>query len=278
MVRIRGRLGRGVSVVAVISALIGLAILGGTPRDAEAQAIPPTRFFGVAFVNGLPAAPGVTVRALVGPTTCASATVDSQSSYVLDVPAASVRAGCGFNGARVTFLVEGLPAEQVGVWQAGAFVSLNLTSVRGGPPPPPSTVQVTYPAGWNIVAGPRGMTFPQASGPLYTLQAGDRAYRVVSPTAGVLPGRGYWAFFPRRTTVTLSGAAAGLEQISAPAGQWVMVGNPGYVGATVTGADAVFTWDAGRGIYVAGRTLLPGQGGWAISYRGGIVAVSALLQ
>lgn len=263
----------------ILAAVLAVTALGVPTGWASAQAIPPTRFFGVAFVDNLPAAPGATVRAFIGGTLCASATVDAQSGYMLDVPSASVRAGCGVNGRVVTFTIEGLPAAQSGTWQAGAFVRLNLASIRGGPPPPPSTVQVTYQPGWNLVAGPRGMTFPQASGPLYTFQAGDRAYRVQPSTTGVLPGRGYWAFFSRQTIVTLSGAASGIEQVAAPAGQWVMIGNPGYVDAAVTGADAVFVWDALRGVYApATRPLRPGQGAWAISYRGGTITISALLQ
>src|SRR5437764_111119 len=66
-------------------------------------------------------------------------------------------------------------------------------------------VPVQYRAGWNLVGGPAGTVFG-ASGSLYSLAAGDTAYSPSAGDAAVSSGRGYWAYFPRDTTVALNGA------------------------------------------------------------------------
>src|SRR5580700_6681330 len=64
----------------------------------------------------------------------------------------------------------------------------------GGPPP----MEVTYGAGWNIVA----VTTPSNPfGPvakmLYTLRPGDSDYEVVTTDSVLQPGVGYWVYIPR---------------------------------------------------------------------------------
>ena len=139
----------------------------------------------------------------------------------------------------------------------------------------PTGPSVTYSTGWNLIGAPAGTTVTQASGVLYTYEAGDTAYESLPNTSPVVGGRGYWAYFTAPTTVTLNGTSASSAGIAAPAGQWVMVGNPSTsTSVTVRGADVVYAWNVSTGAYQATTTLSPGQGAWAIILNGGTVTVS----
>jgi hypothetical protein len=128
--------------------------------------------------------------------------------------------------------------------------------------------------GWVLVAAPGGTTFSGAQGSLYTLQAGDDAYESLSPNTGVAAGEGYWAYFAGPATVALSGQSTSNAAIQAPAGVWVMVGNPSATDTlAVHGADTVFVYDAAGGQYSQTTTLNPGQGAWALSYSGGTITI-----
>lgn len=141
-------------------------------------------------------------------------------------------------------------------------------SVASGP-------TVTYSAGWNLVAGPGGTAFPQASGKLYTAQAGDAAYEISSPMAGVGTGRGYWAYFPSGATVTLNGSGVASASITAPPGQWVMVGDPsGTSTVTIRGADRALSFDPISNSYINVTTLSPGHAALAYSSNGGTITLS----
>ena len=146
--------------------------------------------------------------------------------------------------------------------------STTIVIVASGP-------SVTYTAGWNQVAGPAGMTFPQCSGPLYTFQAGDTAYEAISNTTGVASGLGYWCYLSAPTTITLVGTGTTTASVVAPAGQWVEVGNPSATtSVTVKGADAVVTYNQATNSYVPVTTLAPGKGAWAISLSGTTLTIS----
>lgn len=153
---------------------------------------------------------------------------------------------------------------------------------------------VVYNAGWSLVAGPVGMDFSSADGPLYTLQSGDSAYETVvslpvlereaATPAGPRAGSGYWAYFDRPVTITVprafpprrSGGAPGpaVFLVTAPAGQWVMIGNPFSVPVTVSGADALVGYDAVHGYAVGSVTPLPpGRGLFAYSSFGAAIAM-----
>lgn len=128
--------------------------------------------------------------------------------------------------------------------------------------------------GWNLVSGPTG-TILAAVGSLYSIGSGDGAYVSSAGDAPIAGGRGYWAFFPAATTVRLNGAGERRATVQAPAGQWIMIGNPSGVQATtVSGADQVLIWDAVAGGYEAVTQLAPGQGAWAISLNGGVITLT----
>jgi hypothetical protein len=53
-----------------------------------------------------------------------------------------------------------------------------------------------------------------------------------------------------------------------------MIGNPGNTVATVSGADVVLVYNPANSQYTQTTQLLPGQGGWAGSVRGGPVTIT----
>jgi hypothetical protein len=161
--------------------------------------------------------------------------------------------------AAVTLVLVGL-----GLWRTS---SVPATAAAGVP--------VRFTAGWNLVAGPAGTVF-NAVGPAYTLGPADSAYVSSAGDAPVSGGKGYWAYFPADTTVTLNGAGAAGFNVQAPAGQYLTIGNPSGVQAvTVSGADQVLIWDAKAGSYQAVTQLAVGQGAWALSDNGGALTLTA---
>ena len=134
---------------------------------------------------------------------------------------------------------------------------------------------VTYHAGWNFVAGPRGTRFSGAIGPLYTLVSGDSGYRSIPAGQPAIDGYGYWAYFPSDTTVTLDGSGGVFFTVLAQPGQWLMVGNDSGVGPMrILGASAAQSYDSQSGRYQATNTLNPGQGAWVLPNANGVIAVA----
>ncbi|MGI8553817.1 MAG: hypothetical protein ACR2PL_23965 [Dehalococcoidia bacterium] len=128
--------------------------------------------------------------------------------------------------------------------------------------------------GWNLISAPAG-TDLSAAGALYTLQPGDTGYEMVQPAAGTHPGLGYWAFFSNIRPITLTAGDNAPYRVTVAAGQPIQIGNPsGTEVASVSGADVVLAYDAVQGNYLPTRTLLPGQGAWAIANNGGVITVA----
>jgi hypothetical protein len=133
---------------------------------------------------------------------------------------------------------------------------------------------VAYLSGWNLISGPQGTAVSGNTGSLYTFQGGDTAYETLDAGGNLQPGEGYWAYFSGGVSGTLPGAGPQTYSVFLPAGQYVMIGNPGSTPATVTGADQVVAFDPVANQYVSATTLAPGQGAWAISLAGGAVTVT----
>lgn len=137
-------------------------------------------------------------------------------------------------------------------------------------------LSVIYPAGENLISGPPGTVVSGAQGPLYTYQAADSGYETIAAGTPLQAGLGYWADFAAPTTVILAPAqslfSGGSITVPLPAGHWIMVGNPWSSQATLSGADAIFTYDPVKG-YAAAISLAPGQGAWAISVKGGTLTI-----
>jgi hypothetical protein len=152
-------------------------------------------------------------------------------------------------------------------------------TVRFTPPPTPSTASpvgqtVTYAAGWNLIAGPQGMHFSQADGPLYTFRPGDADYDVVDSSTTALTGYGYWAYFDQPTPVTLSGASVDSASVHILGGHFVLLGNPSAT-ATVTIHDAAYAvgWNSQSNSYEPVTSLAPGQSAWVYVTRDDVVTV-----
>jgi hypothetical protein len=161
------------------------------------------------------------------------------------------------------------------LWLLFALALLALLG-RGGTAAQAQGVGISYRAGWNIVAGPDGTLLP-GSLRLLTLGSGDPDYVTLPPQGPIAGGRGYWAYFAADTSVALSGAGAATAQVPAPAGQFVMIGNPsGVQSASVAGADEVDVWDPVAAAYMQTTTLGVGQGGWAMSRTGGTITISGV--
>lgn len=169
------------------------------------------------------------------------------------------------------------PAAGVLALLAGSLLLVGAPSARAQTPAPATASPgntVTYAAGWNLVAFPQLTDLSQVAGPLYTMQAGDTDYETIDPTQGTQTGFGYWAYFASSGSVTLNDAGPFFATL-APAGSYIMVGNPsGTSSAVVSGADLVYTYDPVAG-YNQTPILNPGQGAWVLSYAGAPITVSA---
>lgn len=139
----------------------------------------------------------------------------------------------------------------------------------------PAGTSVTYPAGWNLVAGPRATGFSGAANPIYTLLDGDPGYRVLPASTPAESGFGYWAYFRQATTVRLSGAGGPFYSAPAQPGDWFMIGNDNATTPMrVLNASQVLVYDPQSASYKASDILQPGQGAWVEAGTGGEVDVA----
>src|SRR5262245_22724098 len=69
-------------IVAAVLLIAGSATVSGTP--ASAQATPPARFFGTAYLRGVPAPPGTVVEARIGGVFCGAGFVSGSGMYSVD--------------------------------------------------------------------------------------------------------------------------------------------------------------------------------------------------
>lgn len=134
------------------------------------------------------------------------------------------------------------------------------------------TGQITYVPGWNLIAGV-GVRVGGTDGSIYTFQAGDANYESLPPGAILELMKGYWVHFDQPTAETLPAVTGVAPVVQLPAGQWVMIGNPFDKGATVAGADVVYTYDLTSSQYQQASVIRAGQGAWAYSASGGTVTV-----
>lgn len=170
----------------------------------------------------------------------------------------------------------------VGLLLAAAMTAVTAGAQDNTPPPCPGLpdmcpVLVTYQIGWNMVAGTEGnlpgatnaTVFSGVDGPLYTLQARDADYQVVSASAPLAPGRGYWAHFTKATLELIAQVRNPQPVVlSLPAAQFVMIGDPFSTSAAVNGGDVIDAYDPLAGTYQQTNVLHVGQGAWAYSTRG----------
>ncbi|MHB8574558.1 MAG: hypothetical protein ACYDCQ_04430 [Dehalococcoidia bacterium] len=151
-----------------------------------------------------------------------------------------------------------------------------VAAARQAPAARAAGITIRYSAGWNLVGGPDGTVF-NSSGATYTLGGGDADYVQNPGSAPIAGGKGYWAYFPTDTNVTLNGAGLPSVRVTLPPNQYVMIGDPsGTQSALVDGVfDQVLTYNASSQRYDTTTTLDIGQGAWVISSAGGTVTLTA---
>jgi len=120
------------AVVALLSSLLVASVSAQPPT-------PPNRFFGDVTLDGAPAPAGTNVSADIGGNVCGQTTVEADSTYVLDVVSSGQTAGCGTEGASVSFTVGGSPAGTQ-AWSSGQFSELDLAGAAAPPTVVPPTV------------------------------------------------------------------------------------------------------------------------------------------
>ena len=187
---------------------LGVALVLGAAR-AGAQ-LPPTRVFGTVTVDGQPAPAGTVVQAFVGEKQCGEGLVrrisdDLPLGYVVDVAGATQVAGCGTDGATITFRVGGVPANETATFATGTFIRLDLT-VRGQVATPTPGAPTPPPFGAAPAATPTAVASPGAAS-LTPAEPGGatEAPAVATPTATVTAGPG----LPVRTATPAGSAQEG---------------------------------------------------------------------
>ena len=177
---------RGVLVGAIVALLSGLMVASVSAQPPT----PPDRFFGNVTLNGAAAAAGTNVTATIGGNVCGQTTVQADSSYVLDVVSSGQTAGCGTEGASVSFTVGGSPAGSA-AWSSGQFTELDLAGAAAQPTvvvptvvPVTPTPRVVTGTGGYLDGGSGTVWWAYAAGGLGLLllgTAGLAAYRRLRP-------------------------------------------------------------------------------------------------
>lgn len=169
---------RGALVAAVVALLSGLMVASVSAQPPT----PPDRFFGNVTLNGAAAPAGTNVSATIGGNVCGQTTVAADSTYVLDVVSSGQTAGCGTEGASVSFTVSGNPAGSA-TWSSGKFSNLDLTGQAAAPTVAPPTVAPVTPTP-RVVTGTGGYLDGGSGMAWWTFVAGGLALLLLG-TAGV---------------------------------------------------------------------------------------------
>jgi hypothetical protein len=226
--------------------ILGIALLSGlTASQAHAQ-FPPSRFYGVATLNGQ-TAQGATVIANIGSTNCGSTTTDASGSFRFDVLASGQRSGCGSAGSTVTFTVNGANAPQTGQWESGGVVQINLTASTSQPSPVSATPTVTATVSNNLIPTTTAATQPS------TPQWLDRPLATSAPQSKSCPSGSTWSFLywggPNQTPIGSAAAVCPSAETfwAFRGGKWL-----GYATQSAAASDSwtVFIGDAS---FIRGR-------------------------
>ena len=144
--------------LAVLASALAMAILLALPAVAAAQMVLPHVFIGTATLDGMPAAQGTQVEAMLDGEPAGSAVVQQNGEFTILVNGP---------GEEVTFTIGSLQAEEKHPWTQGAATVLDLsasaltpnpsgggTGVSQGPQGPPGP---PGPQGDRGLPGPRGL-------------------------------------------------------------------------------------------------------------------------
>ena len=135
----------------VAVALVAAIVLQSSVGVAQTPP-PPTRFYGAVYLNGVAPPIDTVIQAYVGEVLCGESRVLDLGEpigigFFIDVFGESSAAGCGTDGATVTFRLAGVPVNEMGTFQTGSFVRLDLTAdgEAGTPPSPPEPIPDSVP-------------------------------------------------------------------------------------------------------------------------------------
>jgi hypothetical protein len=223
-----------------IGLLLALCVAGGiVPGYVTGQPEIPHYFSGSVSFNGDPVEEGTLVKAFVGDVEAAWTTVDSQSRYALEVP--------GTAGAKVTFEVGGVPANETATWQSGKVQQLNLTIDEEPGPPLPRyalTMAADPAVGGNATDETGGS--PYAAGATVTIKAvANPGYGFVNWTANTTVTFGNASI--AETTFTMADQAVTVTAHFETAYNLTMAADP------VGGGNAIDV--DGKGAYTAGTAV-----------------------
>lgn len=171
---------------------------------AESPPNPPSRFVGSVKIDGVNAPAGTSVEARIGSASCGVTTVftaSNESRYVLDSPALDPGAtpNCGTDGATVSFMVGGKPANETGTWHNYQLNTVNLTVTTAATATPTATTPAGGGATPTRPAATPGAPTTGSGGPMSG--SGDYAWIALGGAAIVL---GSGAFIVRRRLAKVS--------------------------------------------------------------------------
>jgi hypothetical protein len=132
-------------------------------------------------------------------------------------------------------------------------------------------VNVTYPAGWNLIGGTPGTPVTEARGPLYWLavyfpsaNTFMASYRPANSDTVSSLAAGYWAYFDADTTVGLRLDTEPATPVRISSQGIAVIGNPFSTAVNVTGPTALYRYDSDTASYELTTSLEPGEG--AVAY------------
>jgi len=132
---------------------------------------------------------------------------------------------------------------------------------------------ISLSAGYNLVGPPDGTTFGDATA--FAFDSAANSYHQLSAGEATRGGQGYWLLSDSGGSMPLAAGSNAPVSVTAAPGAWQLIGDPsGTQAALVTGADAVWTFNASTGQYEPATMLQPGQGAWAISQAGGRITIT----
>lgn len=125
--------------------LIGTPNTAVNGRRAVQQPTLPSSFYGSVLINGENVPTGTTVQAVIMGqivATCQTLVYEGASVYTIDIPGddpGTNRIDGGKTGDTITFLVNGLEANETAIWRSGTNIEHNLTVLRTATPVPTPT-------------------------------------------------------------------------------------------------------------------------------------------
>jgi plastocyanin len=172
-----------------------------------------------------------------------------------------------------TIVVTAASAPAAGSAVPAATTTGSSSAGSGGSAAPGSGRTLSLGAGYNLVGPPAGTSFGDNSA--FAFDPAANTYRALDTGAQTQAGQGYWVLSDNGGNLTLAAGSNTPVTVTAGAGMWQLIGDPsGTQAALVTGADAVWTYDAGSGQYQRATMLQPGQGAWAMSLAGGTITIA----